>query len=241
MMFKKVVLKVIVVVAPFALFSCSQAPAKYVDNSYKVYHKSGEVSTSTPTSHSSYNIPTRNSDGVRHAQDEEIWEEDENGEYKEVSSYSQQDENFGPGPSNNNFHVNSSNFALAAPMGNANFIWPIEGRVLKHYNKAAGVEGVNIGAPLNTPVRAASNGRTIYVGDDLSEYGKLVIVKHENDLLSAYAHLDSFMVNKGDAIERGQILGTIGQTGEVSSPQLHFSIRKNDNTINPEIVATFER
>lgn len=216
-------------IAAFILSSCSQVPAEYVDNSSRVYGKGGKIAISRPALQSknpSHDHSSRYDDS--RAKDDGIWKEEELSD----NSYNAADqfENY------NELLGDSNNFALSNPMGNASFTWPVSGKVVQHYNKAAGVEGINIGAAFNTPVRVSANGRAIYVGEDLSEYGKLVIVKHDNDILTAYGHLNSFMVKKGDIVKQGQILGSIGKTGEVESPQLHFSIRKDDKTINPEIV-----
>lgn len=223
-----------------ALSSCSQPPAEHVDNGRKVYHRSGEVGVSMPLSASrshahSYNASSQNAYGSGGLQNDSA---DDYNNYDQIGPDSDRVSNGSEAEYfDDPFVVDSSgNFALSNPMGNSRFIWPLDGRVIKHYNKNAGIEGVNITAPLNTPVRASSNGRVIYVGDDLSEYGKLIIVKHDDDLLTAYAHLDGFMINKGDIVERGQIIGTVGKSGEVNSSQLHFSIRKDDKTINPEVV-----
>lgn len=128
---------------------------------------------------------------------------------------------------------NNSNFKLAHPIGNSNYIWPVHGEVLKHYEKSVH-EGVNIKVAKGAAIKTAAGGEVVYVGDDLSEYGNLVIVKHENNILTAYAHLDSIDVNKGDMVSQGSTLGKAGQTGDIDQPQLYFSIRKGDQTINPE-------
>lgn len=212
----------------FILSSCSQTPAEYVDNSSRVYGKGGNISVSRSASQpkpSSHNHFTKHDDGS--TKDNEIWsDESSSAPYDDAEQFENYDEMLG----------GRNKFELSNPMGDPSFAWPVNGRVVKHYNKAAGVEGINIGAALNAPVRASANGRVIYVGEDLSEYGKLVIVRHDGDILTAYGHLNSFMIKKGGLVKRGQILGAIGQTGDINSPQLHFSIRKDDKTINPEVV-----
>ena len=121
--------------------------------------------------------------------------------------------------------------------GNGKFLRPVEGRVISSYGpKKGGLhnDGVNIQAPRGTPVRTAENGVVVYVGDDLKGYGNLVLVRHEKQIMSAYAHLDKITVSRGQVLKRGQTLGTVGSTGQVDSPQLHFEVRKGTKAINPD-------
>lgn len=118
------------------------------------------------------------------------------------------------------------------------FMWPLEGKVVKKFGSQVGNEysdGINIAASAGTEVKASSSGRVVYTGDSLKSYGNLVIVKHDNGLLSAYAHLDKINVSKDQKISRGQILGTVGSSGKVNSPQLYFAIRKGKDARDPNI------
>lgn len=135
-------------------------------------------------------------------------------------------------PANSSSSTNN-NFKIAHPIGNDSYIWPANGEIIQRYEKSIH-EGVNIKVAKGTPIKTAANGEVVYVGDDLSEYGNLVIVKHDNNILTAYAHLDSIDVNKGDVVSQGSTLGKAGQTGDIDKPQLYFSVRKGDQTINPE-------
>lgn len=116
------------------------------------------------------------------------------------------------------------------------FAYPVQGRLISGYGpKKGGLfnDGINIAAPRGTIARAAENGAVAYVGNDLKGFGNLVLVKHQNGLISAYAHLDKILVQKGATIARGDTIGTVGSTGSVSTPQLHFEIRKNGRPIDP--------
>lgn len=121
--------------------------------------------------------------------------------------------------------------------GNGKFMTPVEGRILSSYGpKKNGLhnDGINIKAGRGTPVRAAENGRVVYVGDDLEGYGNLVLIRHENQYMSAYAHLGKSLVKKGATVKRGQSIGTVGSSGQVDSPQLHFEIRKGTKALDPQ-------
>lgn len=116
------------------------------------------------------------------------------------------------------------------------FLTPVDGKILSSYGpKDGGLhnDGVNIAAPKGTPVKAAENGVVVYVGNELKGSGNLILVRHEDRYMSAYAHLDQFMIRRGDTVKRGQTIGTVGSTGAVSVPQLHFEIRKGTKAIDP--------
>ncbi|TNE32999.1 MAG: LysM peptidoglycan-binding domain-containing protein [Alphaproteobacteria bacterium] len=116
------------------------------------------------------------------------------------------------------------------------FIWPVKGKILSDYGpKEGGLhnDGINIGAPGGTPVKAAADGTVVYVGDELSSFGNLVLVRHGNGWVSAYGHLQNAGVSRGDTVKRGQVLGTVGKSGNVAAPQLHFELRQGRNALNP--------
>lgn len=112
------------------------------------------------------------------------------------------------------------------------FRWPISGRVITDFAASRGT-GINIEAPEGSSVRAAENGEVIYVGNAVEGYGNLVLIKHSNGYVSAYAHLNTIGVVKGDAVSRGDAIGTVGMTGSVSRPQLHFELRKGATPVDP--------
>src|SRR5712671_123950 len=116
------------------------------------------------------------------------------------------------------------------------FRWPVRGKVITSYGaKTNGManEGINLSVPEGTPVRAAEDGVVGYSGNDVKSYGNLVLVRHSNGYVTAYAHASEVLVKRGDAIKRGQIIAKSGQSGEVGSPQLHFEIRKGSSPVDP--------
>lgn len=116
------------------------------------------------------------------------------------------------------------------------FRWPARGRVIAGYGaKTNGKQndGINVAVPEGTPVKAAEDGVVAYSGNELKDYGNLVLVRHANGYVTAYAHASELMVKRGDTIKRGQIIAKSGQTGGVSSPQLHFEIRKGSSPVDP--------
>jgi murein DD-endopeptidase MepM/ murein hydrolase activator NlpD len=126
---------------------------------------------------------------------------------------------------------------LAAPAGDAPaFAWPLTGRVISDYGTTANGgknDGINIAAPLGAPIRASAAGTVTYSGKELKDYGNLVLVKHTGGYTTAYAHAERLVVARGDFVARGQIIGYAGQTGDVSTPQLHFEIRSATTPVNP--------
>lgn len=116
------------------------------------------------------------------------------------------------------------------------FDWPVQGRMIGTYGLSeAGKrnDGVNIAAPVGTPVRAAADGEIVYRGSELDGYGNLLLIKHEDGFVTAYAHNDAMLVKKGDRVRKGQVIAKVGQTGSASEPQLHFEIRQNLKAIDP--------
>lgn len=125
--------------------------------------------------------------------------------------------------------------AAAAPAAAATsdkFRWPLSGRVITDFAASRGT-GINIEAPEGTSVRAAENGEVIYVGNAVEGYGNLVLVKHANGYVSAYAHLSNIGVVKGNTVSRGDAIGTVGMTGSVNRPQLHFELRRGATPVDP--------
>ncbi|MCB8822106.1 peptidoglycan DD-metalloendopeptidase family protein [Microvirga rosea] len=121
--------------------------------------------------------------------------------------------------------------SVAEPAGD--FRWPARGRVIAGFGANGGNEGINIAVPEGTPVKAAEAGVVTYAGSEVKGYGNLVLVRHENGFVSAYAHNGSLNVKRGEQVKRGQVIATSGQTGNVTSPQLHFEIRKGATPVDP--------
>ena len=113
------------------------------------------------------------------------------------------------------------------------FRWPARGRVIAGFGANGGNEGINIAVPEGTPVKAAEAGTVTYAGSEVKGYGNLVLIRHENGFVSAYAHNGSLSVKRGEQVKRGQVIATSGQTGNVTSPQLHFEIRKGSTPVDP--------
>jgi murein DD-endopeptidase MepM/ murein hydrolase activator NlpD len=128
--------------------------------------------------------------------------------------------------------VKASEAAGALPT----FRWPVRGKVITSYGaKTNGKsnDGINLAVPEGTPIKAAEDGVVTYSGNELKGYGNLVLVRHSNGYVTAYAHASELLVKRGDSIKRGQIIAKSGQTGEVGSPQLHFEIRKGSSPVDP--------
>lgn len=115
----------------------------------------------------------------------------------------------------------------------ADFRWPVRGRVISGFAGKGGNEGLNIAVPDGTPVKAAEAGTVAYAGSELKGYGNLVLIRHPNGYVSAYAHNGELKVKRGDSVKRGQVVASSGQTGNVSSPQLHFELRKGSTPVDP--------
>src|SRR6266436_10120145 len=116
------------------------------------------------------------------------------------------------------------------------FRWPVRGKVITSYGaKTNGKanDGINLAVPEGTPIKAAEDGVVAYSGNELKGYGNLVLVRHSNGYVTAYAHASELMVKRGDTIKRGQIIAKSGQSGEVGSPHLHFEIRKGSSPVDP--------
>jgi murein DD-endopeptidase MepM/ murein hydrolase activator NlpD len=117
------------------------------------------------------------------------------------------------------------------------FMWPLRGEVISNFGpKTKGLhnDGINIAAPRGAPVRAAEGGVVAYAGNELRGFGNLLLLKHKNGWVTAYAHNDKLLVNRGDTVGKGQIIARVGSTGAVASPQLHFEIRRGKRAIDPK-------
>jgi murein DD-endopeptidase MepM/ murein hydrolase activator NlpD len=116
------------------------------------------------------------------------------------------------------------------------FGWPLTGRLVGRYGSQGGGrvnDGINIAAQLGSPVNAAGEGVVVYSGNEISVFGGLVMVDHGGGWITAYGHLGSLAVKRGDRVTRGALLGSVGDTGYVDTPQLHFEIRKDRKPVDP--------
>jgi murein DD-endopeptidase MepM/ murein hydrolase activator NlpD len=116
------------------------------------------------------------------------------------------------------------------------FLWPVHGPILAAYGSrgdGSRNDGINIGAPRGAAVEAADAGIVAYTGNELRGYGNLVLIKHPNGWISAYAHCDQLLVKRGEKVARGQVIARVGSTGNVSEPQLHFELRRGHQAVDP--------
>jgi murein DD-endopeptidase MepM/ murein hydrolase activator NlpD len=116
------------------------------------------------------------------------------------------------------------------------FLWPVRGRVLAGYGSGRDGthnDGINIAAPRGAAVEAADGGVVAYAGNELRGYGNLILIKHPNGWISAYAHCDLILVKRGDKVARGQTIARVGSTGSVAEPQLHFELRRGNHAVDP--------
>ncbi|MFQ3666132.1 MAG: M23 family metallopeptidase [Sphingomonadaceae bacterium] len=124
-----------------------------------------------------------------------------------------------------------------APAAVPPLAWPVDGRViLSTFGPKPGGqvnEGVTIRAMRGGPVRAAAPGTILYVGDAIQSFGLLVLVRHEGGVVTAYGHLEEALVAKGQAVERGAIIGRAGTSGQAKEPQLLFQLRLGRKAVDP--------
>jgi murein DD-endopeptidase MepM/ murein hydrolase activator NlpD len=126
----------------------------------------------------------------------------------------------------------SQDASTGAPVAHDKFRWPIRGPILQRF-KAGENDGIDILAAVGEWVHAAADGVCIYAGDDLKTYGKLVLIRHDNGYVTAYADNSELEVKEGDAIKRGQTIAKAGDTGAAKSPRLHFELRKDGQPVDP--------
>jgi murein DD-endopeptidase MepM/ murein hydrolase activator NlpD len=127
--------------------------------------------------------------------------------------------------------------AVSESDNGAGFRWPVRGRVISKYGSKPGGtrnEGINIAVPEGTDIRATQSGVVAYAGNELKGYGNLVLLRHQDGWVSAYAHAKEVFVKRGDTVRRGQVIAKAGSTGSVTSPQLHFELRKGASAVDPQ-------
>lgn len=129
------------------------------------------------------------------------------------------------------------NSGRAAASGKARFIWPVQGRVVSEFGpKDNGLrnDGVNIAAARGAPVVAAEGGTVAYAGNDIPGYGNVVLIRHADGYMTTYAHLERIYTQRDSVVGKGETIGTVGISGGLTSPQLHFEVRKGTEAMNPE-------
>ncbi|WP_250463186.1 MULTISPECIES: peptidoglycan DD-metalloendopeptidase family protein [unclassified Caballeronia] len=111
------------------------------------------------------------------------------------------------------------------------FVWPAKGEVVRKFG-ASGNKGIDISGKVGQPVKAAAGGKVVYAGSGLRSYGRMIIVRHGNDFLTAYAYNDKLLVHEGDTVKQGATIADMG-TGPSGSPELHFEVRKSGAAVDP--------
>lgn len=117
------------------------------------------------------------------------------------------------------------------------FLWPVRGRIISNFGPREGGlhnDGINIAAPKGAPIVAADSGVVAYAGQELKGFGNLLLIKHAGGWTTAYAHAHRLLVKRGDRVKRGQTIATIGTSGGVTRPQVHFEIRRGSRAVNPK-------
>lgn len=115
------------------------------------------------------------------------------------------------------------------------FIWPVEGKISDVFDEAERRrhQGIDISSPLGTPIKASHGGMVIYSNNTIKGYGNLIILRHSEEYVTIYAHNQANLIEEGAWVEKGQIIGKVGQTGRTSGPHLHFEIRRNNRVLDP--------
>lgn len=144
----------------------------------------------------------------------------------------------GPGSSTPSTPHVATNEQLPAPdpMSGNSFRWPVKGRVVSGFGTkpdGGNNDGIDVAVPQGTSVMAAENGVVAYAGNELKGYGNLILIRHANNWVSAYAHNEEILVKRGDKVRRGQIIAKAGATGSVNQPQVHFELRKGSRPVDP--------
>lgn len=132
---------------------------------------------------------------------------------------------------NNKIKYNKSNKALKA-----SFIWPVKGKLISKYGKTKEGfynDGININSKKGSNVISSEDGKVIYSGNEIPGYGNLILIKHNKNWITAYAHLNDVYIEKGKVVKKGEKIGSVGSSGNVSVPQLHFEIRKGKESVDP--------
>ncbi len=114
--------------------------------------------------------------------------------------------------------------------------WPVSGRIISGFGQRSDGthnDGINMSVPLGTTVHAAEGGTVAYAGSELKGYGNLILLRHDNGWVTAYAHNDQLSVKRGDKVQRGQVIATAGRSGSVDQPQVHFELRQGSKPVDP--------
>ena len=133
----------------------------------------------------------------------------------------------------------TANTTIATPANfSGRFQWPVDGRVISSFGSKGGGkvnDGLNIGVPRGTPIRASADGVIAYSGDEIGVFGGLILINHGSGRVTAYGHADQLNVTRGQNVKAGETIGLAGESGYVQEPQLHFEIRKDRKPVDPNI------
>jgi lipoprotein NlpD len=130
----------------------------------------------------------------------------------------------------------SSDTKLKPPPSGGRFLWPLRGKIIREFNPGAGNDGINIAAARWTPVKAANNGVVAHTGNQIPGFGNVVLIKHANNIMTVYAHLDEIEagIEKGKVVYAGQPIGKAGNSGNAQVTQLHFEVRNGTTPQDPK-------
>ncbi len=161
---------------------------------------------------------------------------------KQVAALNDKASDAAPIPPSSSSAAKGDKVAVAAPAAaeqasdSVKLRWPARGKVIAGFGgRPDGThnDGINVSVPLGTEVHAAESGVVAYAGSELKGYGNLVLIRHDNGWVTAYAHNDELLVKRGDKIKRGQVIGKAGKTGTVDQPQVHFELRQGSKPVDP--------
>lgn len=122
------------------------------------------------------------------------------------------------------------------PIGERDFGWPVTGEIISTFGAGETTtanDGINIRTSQGTEILASQDGFVVYAGNELAGFGNLILIRHANNWVTGYAHADQMLVGKDEFVRAGQVIGTVGTTGSVNEPQLHFEIRKGTEAVDP--------
>ena len=133
--------------------------------------------------------------------------------------------------------ASSKNVTIPKSAQSKRFDRPASGKIVQKFGSTQNAhnDGINIAGKLGDPIKAADSGQVVYAGNELKGYGNLLLIKHKDGWITAYAHNDKLLVKKGAQVTKGQKIATMGQTGAVKTPQLHFEVRYKTKVVDPEL------
>ena len=132
--------------------------------------------------------------------------------------------------------TSSKNVTIPKSAQSKRFSKPASGKIVQKFGSTENAhnDGINIAGKLGDPIKAADKGQVVYAGNELKGYGNLLLIKHDGGWITAYAHNDKLLVKKGANVTQGQKIATMGKTGAVKTPQLHFEVRYKTKVVDPE-------